>query len=67
MNKLYSLNIVSYYCTSCFFPSVTLFFFDAAHHKRNEMKYMTSIALRKLNPINKPSSPPVLAEINCFN
>lgn len=38
-------------------------FFDTAHHKRNEIKYMTSIALRKLNPINKPKSPPVLAKI----
>lgn len=41
---------------------MTFLFFDTAHHKRNETKYMTSIALRKLNPINKPKSPPVLAE-----
>jgi len=46
-----------------FVSSIIFLFFDIAHHKRNEMKYMTSTALRKLNPINKPKSPPVLAEI----
>lgn len=38
-------------------------FFDIAHHNRNEIKYTTSTALRKLKPINKPRSPPVLAKI----
>jgi len=49
------------YYFDCFL-SVTFFLFDIAHHKRNEIKYITSIALRKLKPMNNPKSPPVLAE-----
>jgi len=54
------IKIMKYYL-NCFL-SVTFFLLDIAHHKRKEIKYITSIALRKLKPMNNPKSPPVLAE-----
>lgn len=41
------------------------------HHNRNVMKYKASKTLRKLNPMNSPSSPPVpavdiLSRFECY-